>query len=115
MATPNSMNTTGPTAGTGPNDPTGQSSSMQQPMQQPTEPMATPQAAPSTTDQSMQSGQTQTTTTTGSRLYTTTTTNESGVTMQVVSNGPVADTPENRQRFGGPMSRAGRRTSAKGN
>jgi UrcA family protein len=32
-----------------------------------------------------------------------------------VTNGPVADTPENRARYGGPMSRAGKRTSARGN
>lgn len=33
----------------------------------------------------------------------------------VVSNGPVADTPENRAKYGAPMSRAGKRTAAKGN
>jgi UrcA family protein len=32
-----------------------------------------------------------------------------------VTNGPVADTPQNRARFGGPMSNAGRRTPARGN
>jgi UrcA family protein len=36
-------------------------------------------------------------------------------TMQTVTNGPVADTPENRARFGGPMSNAGKRTPARGN
>ncbi len=33
----------------------------------------------------------------------------------VVSNGPVADTPENRAKYGKPMSNAGRRTAPKGN
>jgi hypothetical protein len=33
----------------------------------------------------------------------------------VVSNGPVADTPENRAKYGGPESRTGRRTAARGN
>jgi UrcA family protein len=37
------------------------------------------------------------------------------VTTQTVTNGPVPDTPENRARFGGPMSRAGRRTAPAGN
>jgi len=33
----------------------------------------------------------------------------------VVSNPPVADTPENRKLYGKPMSNAGKRTAAKGN
>ncbi|KSB87673.1 hypothetical protein AS593_15035 [Caulobacter vibrioides] len=33
----------------------------------------------------------------------------------VVSNPPVADTPENRKAYGAPMSNAGKRSSAKGN
>lgn len=33
----------------------------------------------------------------------------------VVSNGPVADTPENRAKYGKPMSNAGKRTTPKGN
>ncbi|MFL5294905.1 MAG: UrcA family protein [Phenylobacterium sp.] len=33
----------------------------------------------------------------------------------VVTAGPVPDTPENRARYGGPMSRAGKRTMARGN
>lgn len=33
----------------------------------------------------------------------------------VVSNAPVADTPANRARYGGPMSRTGRRTTPAGN
>ena len=40
---------------------------------------------------------------------------EASVTVQTVTNGPVPDTAANRARFGGPMSRAGRHTSAAGN
>jgi UrcA family protein len=32
-----------------------------------------------------------------------------------VDNGPIPDTPENRARYGGPLSRAGQRTPARGN
>jgi len=32
----------------------------------------------------------------------------------VITNGPVADTPENRKLYGGPMSNAGRHTAPKG-
>jgi len=37
------------------------------------------------------------------------------VTTTMTTNGPVPDTAENRQKYGGPMSRAGKRTAAKGN
>lgn len=37
------------------------------------------------------------------------------VTTTTVTNGPVADTPENRAKYGQPMSNAGKRTSARGN
>jgi hypothetical protein len=37
------------------------------------------------------------------------------VTNSTTTNGPVADTPENRRKYGGPMSHAGKRTPAKGN
>jgi hypothetical protein len=37
------------------------------------------------------------------------------VSTTTVTNGPVADTPENRAKYGQPLSRAGRRTAAKGN
>ncbi|HWA61319.1 MAG TPA: hypothetical protein VG939_08085 [Caulobacteraceae bacterium] len=33
----------------------------------------------------------------------------------VVSNGPVPDTPQNRARYGGPMSHGGRMTAPAGN
>jgi hypothetical protein len=36
--------------------------------------------------------------------------NGDGVQHIVVSNAPVADTPENRAKYGKPMSHAGRRT-----
>ncbi|MFZ5718274.1 MAG: hypothetical protein ACOY5Y_02280 [Pseudomonadota bacterium] len=37
------------------------------------------------------------------------------VTTTLVTNGPVPDTPENRARFGGPNSRAGKMTEPAGN
>ncbi|HEX5380348.1 MAG TPA: hypothetical protein VFW47_17350, partial [Phenylobacterium sp.] len=37
------------------------------------------------------------------------------VSTITVTNGPVADTPENRAKYGQPLSRAGKRTAAKGN
>ena len=37
------------------------------------------------------------------------------VSTQVVTNGPVPDTPENRARYGQPLSRAGRATTPAGN
>jgi UrcA family protein len=35
-------------------------------------------------------------------------------TSTTVTNGPVADTPENRARYGAPLSHAGKRTAAEG-
>jgi hypothetical protein len=37
------------------------------------------------------------------------------VTTSTTTNGPVPDTPENRRKYGGPMSHAGKHTTAKGN
>lgn len=37
------------------------------------------------------------------------------VTTTTVTNGPVPDTAENRAKYGSPMSRAGKRTAARGN
>ena len=37
------------------------------------------------------------------------------VTTTTVTNGPIADTPENREKYGQPMSNAGKRTAARGN
>ena len=47
----------------------------------------------------------------------TTVTDRSGAstTVSTTTNGPVADTPANRAKYGGPMSHAGKRTLAKGN
>jgi hypothetical protein len=47
----------------------------------------------------------------------TTTTMPNGATLThtVVTNGPVADTPENRRLYGQPLSHAGRRTAPAGN
>jgi len=38
-----------------------------------------------------------------------------GRTVTVVSNAPIPDTPENRAKYGQPMSRAGKRTKPIGN
>ncbi len=51
------------------------------------------------------------TSTTGN-LYSSTT---AAPSTRTVTNGPVADTPENRARYGQPMSRAGKRTAARAN
>ncbi len=37
------------------------------------------------------------------------------VTTTTVTNGPIADTPENRAKYGQPMSRAGKASKARGN
>jgi hypothetical protein len=37
------------------------------------------------------------------------------VTTSLTTNGPVPDTAENRRKYGGPMSHAGKHTAAKGN
>ncbi|HEY0650956.1 hypothetical protein [Phenylobacterium sp.] len=37
------------------------------------------------------------------------------VTTMTVTNGPVPDTPENRAKYGAPLSRAGKMTAARGN
>jgi hypothetical protein len=37
------------------------------------------------------------------------------VTTTVTTNGPIPDTPENRRKFGAPLSRAGKLSPAKGN
>lgn len=42
-------------------------------------------------------------------------TTEPSVTVTTVTNGPIADTPENRARYGAPMSHAGKRTAPRGN
>jgi UrcA family protein len=42
-------------------------------------------------------------------------TTEPSFSTSTVTNGPIADTAENRARYGGPMSHAGKRTAARGN
>jgi len=37
------------------------------------------------------------------------------LTVETVTNGPIADTPENRARYGQPLSHAGKRSAARGN
>jgi hypothetical protein len=37
------------------------------------------------------------------------------VTNVTTTNGPVPDTPENRKKYGKPMSNAGKRTAPRGN
>lgn len=39
----------------------------------------------------------------------------SGIAVETVASAPVPDTAENRAKYGAPMSRAGKLTSAKGN
>lgn len=53
----------------------------------------------------------------GAVTTSTTTTDSTGatVTTSTVTNGPVPDTPENRARYGQPMSHAGKLTKAQGN
>lgn len=38
-----------------------------------------------------------------------------GIPVEMVASAPVPDTSENRAKYGGPMSNAGKNTSAKGN
>ncbi len=66
--------------------------------------------APVTTDTTMTAPSTDTTTL-PTRMYTT----SSGVNVQVISNGPVPDTPENRAKYGQPLSHAGKKTAPAGN
>jgi len=40
---------------------------------------------------------------------------QASYTTQTITNGPVPDTAENRARYGGPMSNAGKRTKPAGN
>jgi hypothetical protein len=46
---------------------------------------------------------------------TTTMASNTGVNVQTVTNGPVPDTPENRAKYGQPMSHAGKRSAPVGN
>jgi len=53
--------------------------------------------------------------TTTTEMYATPPMAPQDVRTTLVTNGPVPDTPENRARFGGPDSRAGRATAPVGN
>ena len=74
-----------------------------------TAPMPMPAADPAPAD----AGASVTTTTTAA-ADTGAAANASYTTM-TVTNGPVPDTAENRAKYGQPMSRAGKRTAARGN
>jgi hypothetical protein len=56
---------------------------------------------------------------TGSATSTSVTTSDASTgataTVTTTTNGPIPDTAENRKKYGGPMSHAGKRTPAKGN
>ena len=73
------------------------------------------QPAPATTT----STDTGATAQTGASVNTTATTvtdaSGASVTTSMTTNGPVPDTQENRRKYGGPMSHAGKHTAAKGN
>jgi len=93
--------------------------SAQNPTQGPDTPAEAPAPAPmSTTQPSAPSATavappaTDATATTTTRLYTTTT---SPTGAQVIANAPIPDTPENRARYGQPLSRAGKQTAPAGN
>lgn len=109
MAPPNSMNTTGPTTCTTPTDvtcpnvarPPAAPPSNAVPSEQTPNTVGMPATAPMSTD----------TSSVATRQYAST----GGANVQVVTNGPVPDTAENRRKYGGPRSRAGRRTTPAGN
>jgi len=67
-----------------------------------------PMPAPSATDSTMSTPSTTTSTATAPGGMTT-------ASVQTVTNGPIPDTPENRAKYGAPMSRAGKRTAPVGN
>jgi hypothetical protein len=78
-----------------------------------------PTASPSTSG-SATTGTSTSTTSTGVTTSSTTTSadvagSNASVTTSTITNGPVPDTAENRRKYGGPMSHAGKRTAAKGN
>jgi len=75
----------------------------QEPATQPAPPTAST-AAPVSTGQAVNTSSTTTTDATGATI-----------TTSLTTNGPVPDTKENRAKYGGPMSHAGKRTAAKGN
>jgi len=78
-------------------------------------------AAQTTTTQSAASAETsvpaEAVTPSANVVSSTTTVDSTGatVTTELVTNGPVPDTPQNRARYGQPMSHAGKATAPKGN
>jgi beta-galactosidase GanA len=77
-----------------------------------TTPPAETSATTTTTDTT---ATTDTTTTTATATSATSSGTAASFTTQMVTNGPVPDTAENRAKYGQPMSRAGKRTAARGN
>ena len=80
------------------------------------QPTADSMAQPAT-DAGMDTSATVTDTSAAGVTTSTTTTDSTGatVTTSTVTNGPVPDTPENRAKYGQPMSHAGKMTAARGN
>lgn len=72
--------------------------------------------APTTTTDTASTATTDTTTTTATTATSATSAGTAAsFTTQMVTNGPVPDTAENRAKYGQPLSRAGKRTAARGN
>src|SRR5688572_27865140 len=65
-----------------------------------------------TTTDTTTSATTDTTTTSATATSATSSGTAASFTTQMVTNGPVPDTAENRAKYGQPMSRAGKRTAA---
>lgn len=83
-------------------------------------PVPTPDTSVSTTtDATATTSPSDTTATTSASGATATSATSFGagasVTTTLVTNGPVPDTAENRAKYGQPLSRAGKRTAARGN
>lgn len=72
-------------------------------------------AAPTATAASDAASQASAATTEPSSANVTVTVDASGVRHILVSSPPVPDTPDNRARYGGPMSHGGQHTQAAGN
>ena len=73
------------------------------------------ESAPPTTSTTTVTSDGATTSTTTTATAATSSGQNASVTTTLMTNGPVPDTPENRAKYGQPMSNAGKRTAAKGN
>ena len=86
---------------------------------QPTDQSAAPSSEPAPAAAPASSSSEPATAATGTATQTSVTTSDpatgASATMTTTTNGPVPDTAENRKKYGGPMSHAGKRTPAKGN